>query len=350
MKKNIKIAAMASAMMLLSSCVEEKNRAEDLGGEYVEVTLGDVAFDFTESGLTKGSVQDGLYGIQVYKTDQDVYEEYACWLTDDLSSQSLRLLKDHAFLLHVVYVPNGKELLYSKDGVYGLPFKADTYRTEDSPVLNHDIYYGDNHNIKACYDGAAQGKDKTSGLIQSNYMSDIVIYNGNTTVVATEDMNLSVKLYRFMFGLSVKADNLKEGKVHVYNSYYTNSDYATAVRNEANIYTLTPEKPYIDKELEMPYGSQATTKESMDRDPQGLSLRVDYEYPDGKVVNLIDRMFDIRRMTRYTLSFDLEQILTTVGGSIGGDVVEETYTESSLEDALRKYPFMDNVSLWGEMK
>lgn len=327
--------------MLFTSCSGELDdkRQLDLSGETVSVTLNASSFDFVTSPMTKTGVVSGLYGVQI--TDCKSNKVHACWLTEDLSDQSFKLIKGATYRVLVVFVPDGKNLLESKDGVYGPPFMQNPY--SESPVLGHDIYYGDICNINTARYGRAQKKGQSSSDLQSNILNDIDIYYGGTEITADSDVTLDINLFRCMFGLDIEVLNFTEGKIHIYEYYYTHHTYATLRKINGVIYTLTPSENRLDKALElviMPF--YETSDESFQNYKSPLNLHIDYEYPDGTVVTLFEKDVKVSRMVKYSFSFDLEEVLKTATGGMNITIREEEWQYSTLDDAAPKWTWPSN--------
>ena len=332
-------AAVAAAMFAaFTSCTGEMDseRQSVLSSETVSVTLSALGADFLETPMTKSNLTEGLYGVEIEDTKSHTI--HACWLTEDLSSQSFKLVKGTTYGVLVVFVPGGKEVLESSNGVYGPPFMHENGPEYPSPVLGHDIYYGDEYNIKTSFNGRAQKKGHSSWLIQSNLLNDVDVYYGTASITPQEDLSLDVNLYRCMFGLHIDACNLKEGKVHIYARGFSNDSYADVRRNNGIIYTLTPEESSMDKALELIYMADPnTTEENLINSSSDTELSIDYEYPDGSIVTLFQGTYTFKRMYRYSFSFDLEDILETVTGGMSINISEEEWKDSTLDDALEDF-------------
>lgn len=333
-------------LVAFTSCAGEmdSDRQSILSDETVNVTLNAFSFDFTTSPMTKSAPVSGLYGIQIspYGMQYTNNEVHACWLTDNPSSQSFRLKKGTSYKIHVVYVPNGQDVLESNEGIYGPPFMNRLGKNYPSPVLGHDIYYGGSVNIGSAGTGIAQKKGHSSWYEQSNLLNDVDIYYGGTQITAQKDLSLDINLYRCMFGLQIEVSNLKEGKVHIYESEYTNNDYAAVRRNDGIVYTLTPEESSMDKALEMvsmPFNQVNETDDNIINYESPIKINIDYEYPDGSVITLFVKKANVKRMVKYSFAFDLAEVLDTVTGGMGVTIQDEEWQNSNLDDAKPKDPW-----------
>ena len=337
------LAVFSTAILVaFTSCAGKMETSTDFAqlDDTVSVTLNALSFDFVTSPMTKSVTEPGLYGVQIvpYGPEYINNEVHACWLTENIAEQSFKLKKGTTYFIQVVFVPNGKEVLESNDGVYGPPFMNGSGANYTSPVLGHDIYYGGAANIKSAGNGTAQKKGHSSWYVQSNLLSDVDIYHGGTKITAQNDITLDINLYRCMFGLQIEVSNLKEGKIHIYESDYTNETYAAVLRNNGIVYTLTPQESSMDKALElvsMPFSH--ATDETIINYESPLVINIDYEYPDGSVITLFNKRAWVKRMVKYSFSFDLDEVLETVSGRTDATIQDEDWQNSSLDDATISY-------------
>ena len=96
----------------------------------------------------------------------------------------------------------------------------------------------------------------------------------------------------------------------------------------------------MDKALEMVYMpfSQAD-EETVKNAESPLIINIDYEYPDGSVVTLFNKKAIVKRMVKYSFSFDLNEVLETVTGGMGATIQDEDWQNSNLDDAKPKSPW-----------
>lgn len=334
----------AAALLAFTSCTGEivPERQSDLSNETVSVTLNALSFEFATSPMTKSVPQSGLYGVQIRPWGMEYInnEIHACWLTEDLSSQPFKLKKGTTYIISVVFVPNGQEVLESSEGIYGPPFMNGNGPGYASPVLGNDIYYGGSANINSAALGVSQKKGKGSWLTQSNLLNDVEIYYGGTKITAESDVNLDINLFRCMFGLQIEVLNLTEGKIHVYECEYTNDSYGALQKNDGISYTLTPGESCMDLALElvhMPFG--VYDEETYESYQSPLHINIDYEYPDGSVVTLFKKSAEVRRMVKYSFSFDLADVLETVSGGMNVSLRDEDWQYSTLDGAVPNNPW-----------
>ena len=323
--------------------------------EYIEVGFSSIDIEVIESPITK-TVSSDLYGLCVWEIDMIVNEGYwsddifypdpdttyntighACWLTDDLSKNTIRLLKDRKYICGLVYAPNGQNtILNNGNGKYGNPFCNNG--PDKDPILGEGVYYGGGYGMERAYFGIAQ----ISGREGSNYadintMSQVPIYYGGTVLTATKNEEIVINLYEMMCGIEINALNLTEGKIHVYQGGIFN--YQKAVELGAYIFDIFPENPNLDIVFEMPqmpwgylmYNPQKSTDSTIKDWQVGFGINIDYEYPNGDVVRLITKSIDPKRMVKYSMTIDVNELLQENNDSIKQNVVYESWTKEEIE-------------------
>ncbi|MBO7417009.1 MAG: hypothetical protein J6U22_10600, partial [Bacteroidaceae bacterium] len=324
------MSAVAAVSFSLVSCDNDKG-VRPQAEEYVEVRFQANNLEFSASPITKSAPGEGLYGVQIRnRGPYTFFDTYACWLTDDLSSQSFKLIKGNIYDINVVYVPDAKDIIENEDGYYGAPFNnGELVLGYHAPQLGHDIYYGKSVDIGAAGSGIAQRKGEPA----NKYFSDVPLFSGGKPYfTAEEDVTLDINLYSCMFGLAVTVENLKEGKVHIYHGSYTINSYAAAVKNGERIFTLTNSSNSMDVELEMP-------SIPFGRDDYGMNnecwtpcwINIDYEDPDGNVLALYSKDLEVYRMYKYSLTFDLDEVLNSVTGGLKVNMMDEKWVNRSLD-------------------
>ena len=328
------MSAVAAVSFSLVSCDNDKG-VRPQAEEYVEVRFQAKNLEFSASPITKSAPGEGLYGVQIKNRGPLVFDSYACWVTDDLSSQTFKLVKGSKYDVSVVFVPDAKDIIENENGYYGAPFSSDgvyvlgggTYK--ESPQLGHGIYYGTSVELVAATRGIGQRKGKPVNKL----FSDVPLFSGGKFFTADEDVTIDVNLYSCMFGLAVTVENLKEGKVHVYHGSYTVNSYEAAVQNELNIFTLTSSQSSLDVELEMPnipFGLDDYGMKNNCWSP--CWINIDYEYPDGTVVALYSKSnLEVYRMNKYSLTFDLDEMLNSVTGGLKANMMDEKWVNNTLD-------------------
>jgi len=340
--------------------------------EYVDVGFSPVDIEVSESPMTKSLSSSDLYGLCIWERDVDnpfsvdrgqVYDEngkpckdengkylyrndtiynylsYACWLSDDLTSSAIRLRKDRVYLCAVVYVPDGKNVIYHYgNGQYGNPF----YNNGPSrnPILGAGVHYGGGYDMERAIYGAAQARDKRDCMRTANDMNTIDIYYGAKVIKATKNEEIIVNLYRMMYGLEIQATNLTEGKIHVYGGWNV-YNYAKALDDDAYVYSMTPDSPSLDLVLElsvMPWKFDAgslicntPTDGRIENWKSGHTINVDYEYPNGDILRLFSKAIDGKRMVKYTMNFDVAELLQEYNDSFKQNVIEDSWTTEVIE-------------------
>jgi len=329
------LTAVAAVSFSLFSCDNEKGVGPQ-EEEYVEVRFQANNLELSVSPITKSAPGEGLYGVQIKNRGPLVFDSYACWLTEDLSSQTFKLVKGSIYDVRVVFVPDAKEIIENENGYYGAPFSSDGMYVlggglfKESPQLGHGIYYGSSVELVSATRGIGQRKGKPVNKL----FSDVPLFSGGKSYfTADEDMTIDVNLYSCMFGLSVNVENLKEGKVHIYHGSYTVNSYEAAVQNEANIFTLTSSSSSMDVELEMPNIPFGYDDYNMNNNCWSPCwINIDYEYPDGSVVSLYSKNnLEVYRMNKYSLTFDLEEVLNSVTGGLKANMMDEKWVNNTLD-------------------
>lgn len=304
--------------------------------EYVEIKLQLKGVDITAFPMTRAS-SDDLYGVEIMQGE----EIYATWLTDDITSSTIRLLRGKTYSVYVCYVPDGKNILYSSGNTYGSPFfHLGPLKT---PELGHGIYYGGQYDMNYAGFGTAQKKEKSSYYIQANAWNEVDVYYGLKQVVAESNAEISVDLYRQMFGLEITATNFSKGELYVYSGMAGNS-YGEAKGYDAYIYKMTPSSPNLDLVLEMSYmpwcawGIGATTEDEVKNweSPENWEgaydeqLRIAYATPDGDILELVSQKIHAHRMTKYTATIDVESLVQEYYGTLAANVKESDWTTQEL--------------------
>lgn len=325
---------MAAVVMSFASCDNDNSAPQS--EEYVEVRFQAKNLEFSASPITKSAPGEGLYGVQIKNRGPLLFDTYACWLTEDLSSETFKLVKGSIYDVKVVFVPDAKNIIENENGYFGAPFSSDGMYVlgggayKESPQLGHGVYYGNSVELS----GATRGIGQRKGKPVNKLFSDVPLFSGGKSYfTADEDMTIDVNLYSCMFGLAVTVENLKEGKVHVYHGSYTVNSYEAAVQNEANIFTLTSSSNSMDVELEMPnipFGADDYSMKNNCWSP--CWINIDYEYPDGTVVNLYSKNdLEVYRMNKYSLTFDLDEVLNSITGGLKANKMDEKWVNRSLD-------------------
>ncbi|MBR6371485.1 MAG: hypothetical protein IKS24_10520 [Bacteroidaceae bacterium] len=334
-KSLIVLTAVAAVSFSLISCDNEKGVGPQ-EEEYVDVRFQANNLELSVSPITKSAPGEGLYGVQIKNRGPLVFDSYACWLTEDLSSQTFKLVKGSIYDVRVVFVPDAKEIIENENGYYGAPFSSDGMYVlggglfKESPQLGHGIYYDSSVELVSATRGIGQRKGKPVNKL----FSDVPLFSGGKSYfTADEDMTIDVNLYSCMFGLAVSVENLKEGKVHIYHGSYTVNSYEAAVQNEANIFTLTSSSSSMDVELEMPNIPFGYDDYNMNNNCWSPCwINIDYEYPDGSVVSLYSKNnLEVYRMNKYSLTFDLEEVLNSVTGGLKANMMDEKWVNNTLD-------------------
>lgn len=297
--------------------------------EYIEVGLKSSFFDYSETPMTttKAFSDRDIFGVEIHDNNGNYY---ATWLTNDLGSDVIRLLKGRRYICYLVYMPNGQDIIETNpDGTLGLPFSPMGYVTVGTPKMNGGVFYGD-YSIDFCNHGCALKKGLDSAFYGYNFWNDVDIYYGIQEIYSSEDINLTIDLYRMMFGLKIDVANFNSGTIKI----------AQGALNSTYVYELTPESPSLDIALElsgMPYSDhfnkpdEVPTQEELINWSTTGELFIAYVDPDGNEITLCRKGIDTKRMVKYSFSFDIEEVLSSINGSLSANIVDDGWTEESME-------------------
>lgn len=327
------------ALLLISICfiflvgcqkngiVPEETIVED---EYVDVGVKASFIDYNESPMvtTKAFSDRDIFAVEIHDEDAAYY---ACWLTSDLKSDKIKLLRNKRYICYLVYMPSGQDIIdIYDDGTAGMPFCPMGYVTVNAPKLNKGVFYG-NYSVDFCNSGCAQKKGLASNGYGFNGWSDIDIYYGITEIYSDKDIDLTVDMYRMMFGLKVEATNLREGVIRIANNDPSLATYS---------YRLTPTEPSMDKVLQIngmpftnafPKPSDVPSKETMMNWSFGTELIIDYVDSKGNVFKIYNKGIETKRLTKYTFSIDMDKFLSEYNSSLSANIVEDHWTDVTLE-------------------
>lgn len=293
--------------------------------EFIELGLIPKGIDMTLSPMSTKATSSDLYMVSVYKDKAIDGNEYAAWLTDDLQSEKIKLLKGRKYVCCVYYFPDGKNILadYESGSVYPIcGFHLQT------PRLSDGILYGAQYGYGNPISGAAKKKgDKNSGYQGSGYdLNDVVRYYGRVTINASEDITADIDLYMQMVGLNITALNLNKGVIMAYSP--TNAQVGCP---ENNAIYLTPESPSVDKVIApnwQPWYQWGDDKDYINYEST-INLLIDYIDENNKGINILKLSdYPIKRMTKLNITLDLDDILNDISAGITPNVVnDEEWTD-----------------------
>lgn len=334
------------ASLCLLSCEKVPAPDTDSEVEYVEVGIQSLIPEVQANPMTKAGSND-LYGINIKEIVKEEYQDwaqayeynvahYAVGVFSDLQDATVKLVKNRKYGVEVVYVPNGKNvILLDGQSGYGNPFT--NLGPERNPEYGRYIY-GDVADMNFAQYGASQAPDKLDYRIQANCGNTIDIYYGGKIVEADSDSNIEINLYRQMFNVLIDVKNLKKGRVLM---TYGNS-YGVVQEYNGYCHSATPSSPTIDVVMElsrMPYYRYTPFQFMGDDDYYYFSpyseelykswksnydsIHLYYENEDNQVIRLFDIEGPFSRMTKYTISFDLEQYTGERAKTVKASVVND---------------------------
>ena len=315
--------------LLFFSCSSNQDPTKEEPVEYIEIGLSSLLVDYSETPMlsTKAFSDRDIFGVEIHDDNRNYY---ASWLTSDLSSDVIKLVKNKRYVCYLVYMPNGQDIVnINNDNTLDLPFMPMGYRTVKSPILNGGVFYGD-YSIDFCNFGCVLKKGMQSRGYGWNLWNDVDIYYGVTEICSNKDISMTVDLYRMMFGLKVSVENFKEGLVKVANSNTSLSTY---------VYTLTPSEPTMDKVLElgyMPFNDLIPTPDDIPSSDRMRNWKssdtfcVTYVTPEGEEFNIYNQQIEVKRLTRYSFTFDLNSFLEVCSSSISANITDEEWSDETL--------------------
>ena len=324
-----RFSLLLTAMFLFCECsssIDDSNTQED--EDFVEIGFKSSFIDYSESPMypTRAFSDRDIFGVEIR---DDGGNNYACWLTSDLGKEVVKLMKNKRYVCYLVYMPNGRDIVEThSDGTLGLPFCTSAYATESSPKLNEGVFYG-GYSISFCNHGCVLKQGLQSRGYAYNIWNDVDIYYGITEICSSEDITLTINLYRMMFGLNVDVKNLKEGVIKV-SETGSLSTY---------VYTLTPSNSSMDKVLElryMPFNEMYPTPDTIPSDEQLLNwksdgyLNIEYVNPAGQAFTILNKQIETKRLTRYSFSFDMNDFFDTYSSNIQAKITDENWTDASI--------------------
>lgn len=333
MKKSFLFYFAAFCLLCLSSCEKKPAPIEDNGEEeveYVEVGLKPKGVDLSITPKsTRASSSDDLYGVSIFditnmhKPGEDDWmgmqnDFYAAWLTEDITTEKIRLMKGRWYRIIVVYIPNAKNILYDYTSGHYPPFGLIFGKFAQ---LGMGVCYG-NYCVGGDNYGAMRLKgDSNSGSFSSGYfLCPADKYQGDLLVEASSNITLDVNLYKVMIGLNVNIKNLSEGYVKIWSA-------ANEGTNNHEI-ILTPSSPSVNKYIAMDnyqfvpskqdyIGSIGFTIDYYDAEGNAFTIRqypLDSDYDNGNV--------DLTTMSTINITIDIQEFLDSIDAGLNPHVVD----------------------------
>ena len=323
----IRVALLTIFLLMLIGC-ERANPAED-SQEVVTVGFKTNLIDISESPMrTKAFSNRDIFAVEIHDENG---KYYACWLTSDLGTDKIRLLKGKHYICYLVYMPNGQDIVWQyPDGTFDRPFCGTG--DDKSPLINKGVHYGA-YSVGWCNFGGTRKKELTTPPRNGDYeFSGVDLYYVIVEICANEDINITIDLYRMVFGLKIDVSNFKQGEI-----YFGNFPSPSATMRSAYYYKLTPENPTLDKIFEisyMPYSDHFQTpdkipsKEQLQNWSSSSHFQIVYVAPDGAEFVVVEKDLEAKRMTKYTISFDLEAVISEYNGGITANVIDDSWSDS----------------------
>lgn len=336
--KKLFLLITCTAVLLACDRIQQENYTE--ADEYVNIGFkSSVEIEESPMVSTRSSSND-LYGLQIYSLPQNDSEaglSEVCWVTDNLNKSSIFLRKNKKYICYLVYVPNGKNIIYCDGKSYGNPF----FHLGPKSSPEYDVvHYGAYYDMNFAQYGASRTKDKNDYRIQANLWNQVDIYYGIKEISTTKDEEIQIDLYRMMFGLNIEATNFNKGKIVVYSA---NESYEATIAENGYAYELNPSQPSLDIELELPYmpwGSGLGYSQHMENLTNlttwtsfGTAISIDHISESGKTTPLVKQYVDTKRMTKYTIKLNVEEMLSEVEDNITHNIIEDEWSNEPIEVA-----------------
>ena len=318
MKKSIfSLFVVLGLLFCLYSCEKQDGGDGDTQKEeYIEIGLMPKGIDFSITPMSSRASSSDMYCVVVTRGSLEggigSAQQYATWVTNDLTLEKFKLLKGDVYRFFVMYIPDGQNIL---EGVGYAPFNG---IHAICPDLGDGICYGgDYYNQSGQYGRVCKIGDKTSsGYSWGYHLNDVDRYHGFVKVDATASVTLNVDLYRQMFGLNVVANNFTEGIIKIIPPLNENTG-----NNEI---ILTPSNPSASKILElidMPWCGNYFSDDFVKNHESALYFSVDYIDKDGKSMTILNYDKPIKRMTKLTMTLDVAAILEDIQAGLNPNVV-----------------------------
>ena len=307
-----------SLVLLCLSCSDNDSRVQPIP-EMVELSFscsGELV-DVVETAMTKANTSDDLYLFEFYYWDEHyAWLPYGIFFTDNPSAYTVSFLKNKRYACSAICIPNGKNLIAHNGDSYGLPFT--NYYNNDNPFpkLNDKVYYGTAGAVFGLDEGLTTPANCNYSILphdnsNTNLFNSIDKYFGSKVFTAEENVCLEINMFRMMFSISLTVDNFTEGKIVVLDKYI-----------------LSPNDIPFDKVMELPYMPNATGRRGFTDDEiknfaPGYTLNIKYVDEDGKTFEILNKTMDIKRLTKYEISFDLNNVLDSYKVGFDTNLQEE---------------------------
>lgn len=281
---------------------------------------------FTETPLSR-SINNDLYALNIKQSSFPIegetfnnYNHYCYGYFDDLSNVTIKLKKEMYYHYELVLIPDGKNIIHKyDDNTYGYPCQSNHGTTKGLNELTYSTHITSYCMLDL---GSAQPKGLV-GKMPIQYLYNTIeryqgIYTNHYAVENSE--NVKIELNRWMFGIRLIVNDFNEGEIILKPS----DDYGFS-------YTISPNDSGTtewESIMEMPgvpnvgfpgLNTDNSYKELVNEtwNQQKAKLHIIYKLPSGEEIPIHTNGFDIKRLTRHTLTFSLYDIIGD-GGINGG--------------------------------
>jgi len=315
---------------VFTSCSDAEmiTNSEEQNEELVTITFscGGELVNVVSSPMTKAGSSDDLYLFVFfeYKGGDKRYVEswldYGYIFTDNPSSCQMSFRKNKEYLCNAICVPNGKNLIAYENGTWGFPFKPMPH-CEEIPVLNK-VSYGTTC-FDICYGSTTPKGTSVYSYASENKFNSIDKYFGFKSFTAESDASININLYRMMFSISLNITNFTEGKIKLFEKHYIEPKdipSSTVMELEPPIY-LGRGFDYSDvSDYDSLLQCYSTIYYNFDI--------IDYIDKNGNTYQILKKDLEIKRITNYEISFDLEQVLASDNMGINANLQNEDITNN----------------------
>lgn len=294
------------------------------GGELINIV---------NSPMTKGGgSSDDLYLFAFWEhkggdESQSInWVEYGYIFTDNPSSCIMSFRKNKKYTCDALCIPNGKKLIEHNGNHYGYPFNTPYH---EPPVLNK-VAYG-YHDFMAGFNGCATPKggninDLPYNERNSHSFNSIERYFGFKKFMAESDSKIDINLYRMMYSISLNITNFTEGKIILMNKFEISPKdvpFNRVIEMGAPFYMGR----IFDEYYGVTNGDFDGCIENYKYDSD-FNFQIKYNDKKGNQTMLTDKVIELKRLTNYDISFDLQQVLASDNMGIETNLKNEDITDS----------------------
>lgn len=284
------------------------------GGELVNVV---------SSPMTKAGSSDDLYLFMFWENNPEVsqnWTNYGYIFTDNPATCRMSFRKNKTYICNALCVPEGKKVIESCGNHYGYPFNT----PYDGFLELNKTYYGQ-LDLHFSYPGIATPKGCSINALPFNYdksneWNSIEQYFGIKKFIAENDAKIDINLYRMMYSITLNITNFTEGKITIFDKY--------EIKPKDIPYTKIFELSQMSNDIGIQIDAEDYDEFLNNYSYDFYDLNLKYIDKKGNTTLLYKGGFNIKRLTNYDISFDLEQILANDNMGIETNLQNEDITDS----------------------